>query len=238
MNEFSDVYIDESSQTKHRYLALGALIIPTNQASLFEQAMAEVRHPELPSGECAWVKVSRSKLPAYKKIVDLFFNNPVNIRYIDFHTIVVDTSKINDAKFNMGSREAGFNKEIYQLAMKMGRLYKTNMFHLYPDSRKTNSSTEELRLILNRGLAKSGDKRDWPFRRVHFRDSAQCQAIQLVDVMLGGLAFQLNGHRLKPEASPAKCELSDYILDRAGIKNAQIDTAMRGKFTIWHRQLR
>jgi hypothetical protein len=52
------------------------------------------------------------------------------------------------------------------------------------------------------------------------------------------MAYRLNGHNLVETASPAKRDLSDHILARAGITDVMRDTAQSGKFTIWHRQLR
>lgn len=236
LDAFSDVYVDETSQTQHRYLALGGLIVPTPQATLLTRDIAAARLPELPHGEMAWTKVSRAKLAAYKRVVDVFFEK-ANCSCLDFHMVVVDTSRIRDAAFNGGSRENGFNKEIYQLLRKFGRLYKRALFYVYLDKRNTKSPTEELRLILNRGIAKAGDTRDWPYRRVHFRDSSGCHILQVVDILLGAVAFHMNGHRDAAGASPAKCELSDYVLSSARIRNPLHDTAVTGRFTIWHRRL-
>jgi len=52
------------------------------------------------------------------------------------------------------------------------------------------------------------------------------------------LNAQLNGHRNKSDASPAKIELSEYILKQCGVRDVFKNTAIRGKFTIWHRELR
>jgi hypothetical protein len=235
---FSDIYIDETSQTKHRFLLLGGLIVPTSQADDFVQKVIAARLPELPSGEMGWTKVSRTKLPAYKRVVDAFFQNGADCHHLDFHCLAVDTHKQNHHAFNSGSGEIGFNKEVYQLAMKFGRLYKGRLFHCYPDNRTTSSSTEELRLILNLGMRKKGDPRDWPFRRLHFRESNESQALQVVDVLLGAVAYQLNEHHLVPGASPAKCELSEYVLKKAGITDVKKDTSVGGRFTLWHRQLK
>lgn len=184
-----------------------------------------------------WVKVSRSKLPAYKRVAEVFFANSARLRPFDFHCLAVDTSKLNHKKFNQGSGEIGFNKEIYQLARKFGRLYKDALFHCYPDERKTSHSPDELRLILNRGIAKDGDTRDWPYRRMQFRDSSKTLPLQLVDILLGAVAYRLNEHHLVEGASPAKIEMSDFILDLAGVRDVTRDTSVRGKFTIWHRRL-
>lgn len=232
----SDIYIDESSQTRLRYLVIGGIIIPTDRVNLFNTQLQKSRLPELPNGEAKWQKVSRAKLPAYKRMVDFFFDNQI-AKGCDFHSVVVDSHKVDHRRFSEGDREIGFNKEVFQLGMKFGRLY-PGLFHVYPDHRETNQGPEELRLILNRSRAKKGDKRDWPYRRCQFRHSHKCLPIQMVDIFIGGIAYRLNKHHMAPNASPAKTELSEYILSRANIADPTKDTAMSGAFTVWHRQLR
>lgn len=238
LSAIDEIYLDESSQTKHRFLLIGGIAIHAEQTAAFDAAVAASRLPELPKGEMGWTKVSRGKLPAYRRLVDLFFDNPNRFEPFDFHCLTVDTSRIRDRAFNDGSRSIGFNKEIYQMGMKFGRLYKNRLLHVYPDYRETDQSPDELRLIFNRGIKKKGDGRDWPFRRVHFRDSSAVPALQMVDVLLGAVAFRLNGHHEKPDASPAKVELSRHILERGRVRDVTRDTATAGKFTIWHRTLR
>ena len=228
-----EIYVDESSQTKHRFLVLGALVIALAASAELTRRLREARLPELPASELKWTKVSRGKLAAYRRTVDVFFD----MAEPQFHAIVVDTTKLDHNRYNKGSREIGFNKEVYQLLMKCGRLYGGN-FHVYLDRRSTGASAEDLRLILNRGIRKHGDPRDWPYRRLHFRESHQVDALQLTDLLVGALAFRINGHHQVKEASPAKLSMSEYILQRAGVSDALSDTAIRGKFTIWHRRLR
>jgi hypothetical protein len=237
-DRFSTIYIDESSQTQHRYLFLGGVVVPTRAASEFEDAISRARLPELPAGEMGWSKVSNAKLAAYLRVVDLFFENPSGIPNLDFHCLCIDTTRLDHRAYNAGSREIGFNKEVYNLAMKFARLYPGRLFHVYPDHRSTASSPEELRLILNRGAARHHRRPDWPFRRLAFRNSAEVHAIQLVDVLLGAVAYRRNAHHAAPGASPAKIALSAHVLAKAGIADVAIDTPMRGKFTIWNRVLR
>lgn len=215
---------------------LGGIICCPDAQIDIEKWFWEARGSELPSGELKWTKVSPAKLAAYKRIVDIFWERP-KIAPV-FHSAIVNMHLRNEHKYNGGSREIGFNKEIYQLLMKFGRVHRGYAYHVYPDERQTSSSTEELRLILNQGARKSQGRSDWPFRRVHFRPSHEEPMLQLTDLLIGALAFHLNGHRQAAGASHAKCELSDYILGRAGVKDAFRDTSIAGKFTIWHRQLR
>jgi hypothetical protein len=229
-----EVYVDESSQTKHRYLVLGAVVVRMTNAQALNEAIAQARLPELPSNEMKWTKVSKGKLAAYQRVADLFFDRNAEMH---FHSLFVDTTKQNHKKFNQGDSEIGFNKEVYQLSNKVGRVYSDSYFHIYPDYRDTCHSPEELRLILNRGAAKRGDKRDWPIRRMQFRNSKQIQILQLADVLIGAIAYLLNGHDKAEDANPAKVELANHIIKRAGIADITKGTARSGKFTVWPRKL-
>lgn len=231
-----EVYVDESSQNRGQELLLGALCIPLPWSAQATRMLHRSRLPELPNGEMKWGKVSLSKLAAYQRFVDRFFES-VPFFEAHFHCLCVTRAKINDAKFNDGDREVGFNKEIFQIANKCARLYPT-LFHVYPDYRDTPQNPEELRLILNRYRAKKGDRRDWPFRRCQFRDSKTTLLLQLTDILLGAVGFHVNGHNDKPDASPAKRQLASHILAHARISDCTRDTRVAGKFTIWHRNLR
>jgi hypothetical protein len=230
-----EVYVDESSQNKHRFLVLGAVVFELIDAQRIIDLIAKARLPELPNGEAKWTKVSKAKLAAYKRLVDVLFDN---LQDVHFHSLFVDTTLLDHKKFNEGDSEIGFNKEIYQLANKVAKLYPSKYFHLYPDYRDTKNSPEELRLILNRGCAKRGDKRDWPVRRCQFRNSKITLPLQLTDVLIGAIAFQLNGHNKAPNANPAKIELANCIMKRAGITDITKGTARAARFSVWPRQLR
>lgn len=217
-------------------MVMGGLIIPTAAAERANECVAELRLPELPRGEMKWGSVSRSKYAPYQRLVDAFFDDPA-FAAVDFHTTVVDTWEQDHQRFNQGDREVTFNKELYQLATKFARLYPTRLFHLYPDERETTQHPANLRDILNFGRRKKGDRRDFPYRRSHFRKSHDTPMLQVVDVLLGAVAYHVNNHIAAPNASPAKGDLARHVLARAGIRNAMRDTAKSGKFTIWHRRL-
>lgn len=236
--DISEVYIDETSQTAHRWLIIGGLIVPKCQSERLSHLITEVKERHGIGREMKWGRVSQHYLEGYREIVDLFIYQKPPIRPLDFHALAVDTSRRNEVAFNNGSREIGFNKEIYQLAQKFRRLYPDTLFHIYPDFRNSPQANEETRLILNRGASMKGDGRDWPFRRLHMLRSKRTPILQLVDILLGGLAYKMNGHFEAPGASAAKIDLSSHILKYHGIRDPHRDTHMRGKFTIWHRRLR
>lgn len=233
--EIIEIYVDESSQNKHRYLVLGAVVCEMTNSQKLADLTVKARQPELPEGEMKWTKVSKAKLPAYKRVVDVLFDN---IEEIHFHSLFVDTTQQNHARFNDGDSEIGFNKEIYQLANKIGRIYPGSYMHVYPDYRDTKNTPEELRLILCRGAAKRGDQRRWPVRRCQFRDSKTTIPLQLADVLTGAIAYQLNGHDKVAGANPAKIELAKYVMTKADIADITKGTARIARFSVWPRRLK
>lgn len=236
--DLTTIFIDETSQTAHRYFALGALVIHNTDVSLLEERIQQARMPELPNMEMGWKKVSRAKLSAYQRVVDVLFTRDIHMQPMHFHALVIDCHKLKDKIFNKGSRDVGFNKEVFQLSMKCARLYRTRLFHVYPDNRTTATPPDEIRAMLNFKLQRIGDARDWPFRRMHFRDSKQSLPLQLTDILSGALAFKMNGHYDAKDASEAKRRLCDHVLDQAGITNVMQSTTPSGRFTIWHRDLK
>lgn len=233
----SEVFIDESSQNNHAYFVMGGIIVPINCVDQLTARLLSVRVPELPKGELKWAKVSRAKLAAYLRYVNVFFSSEFK-DHVHFHSLIVPTAKQNHFRFNQGSSDIGFNKEVFQLAMKFGRQYPRSCFHIYPDQRTTTQKTEDLRVMLNRKINKIEPARDWPFRRVQFRDSSKTPILQLTDIFSGAIAYCLNRHHEARGASPAKRQLCSEILASAGIRDVYRDTSMGGKFTLWHRRLR
>jgi hypothetical protein len=160
---------------------------------------------------------------SYKKVVDAFFTFERDYRVplskaVEIHSIVVDTSKKSLRDSGDGDVEIGFNKEVYFLCAAMiGKRFKKSLFHLYPDRREITRPLSEAQKIMNLGARKHGDKREWPFRRLQFKEPEDFQALQVVDIFIGALAFRLNGHDPNSKQGAAKKRLSDYILRRAKI---------------------
>jgi hypothetical protein len=70
-SDILDVYIDESSQNNHRFLVLGCVVLTSTDATPLGDLIMRARLPDLPEKEAKWSKVSRGKLVAYKRIVDV-----------------------------------------------------------------------------------------------------------------------------------------------------------------------
>lgn len=233
--EMFDVYGDESCTSGNRFLCLGALAIQRATVPTILENLKRVRDRHNTFGEVKWSKVSRSKLDFYREYVDVFFAASCQDD-VHFRALYVDTSTFNHHGFNSGNAEIGFNKLIYQLLLhKFGREYgRTHGIEVFLDDRATKHDPEDLRPMLNNHLAKYGI-RSSPFRRIRFRDSKNCDLIQLNDVLLGVVGFKKNLHDKKTDCSEHKKALADHIITRALANEAphRLNSRQAKKFAVW-----
>jgi hypothetical protein len=92
--------------------------------------------------------------------------------------------------------------------------YRTELFHVYPDRRHARRKLWETKNFMNLAAAKWADNREFPIRRLRFEDPEKCQALQVVDILIGALAYRCNRHYEREDASPAKKALCDHIWKR------------------------
>jgi hypothetical protein len=246
---FHEVYIDESSQNQLRYMMLGGLCVPLSHSAAFEADIIAHRDKTIPIAKpdgtpriIKWEKVNAYNLASYMRVIDAYFSFPMRHKMplskdLQIHCLAVDTSKKTLKATGDGDVEISFAKEFYFLCVPLiGKRLPKALFHLYPDRRTTNQSLIEARKIMNAGARKHGDKRPWPYRELKFEDPEVKQALQVVDIVIGAIAFRLNGHYAKPGAKAAKRTLSDYILKRAKIADPYKTTPFNLKrISILHR---
>lgn len=228
------VYADESC-TSHKFLALGGIAMERDFAPVALERLKAVRDTFNTHGEVKWQKVSRSKLDFYKAYVDVFFDASATDD-IHFYALYVDTSTFNHTKYNGGKAEIGFNKLMYQLLLhKFGRKYGTDhTINVYLDDRTTKHDPEELRPMLNHDLSRWGIK-GRPFRQLRFRDSKECDLIQLNDLLVGVVGFKKNLHDKAEGCAPHKIALAQHIIRRAleNEKPHRLNSAAARHFAVW-----
>jgi hypothetical protein len=247
----TSVFIDESTTTKHRYLVIGGLVIPSEYAALFEAEMIEARGDLLPTisqqGKPRIIKWQKAKghdhLEGYGRVIDSYFRFPQKYKMpsnlnVHINCIAVDTSTKDYEQYNEGDADLGFNKQVNYLCVRIiGRKHKTSLFSVYPDKRTTKQDLLMAQSIMNFSAAKYKDEyRFMPFRRLEWAEPEQFQALQVVDIFIGALAYKLNGHYEAPNANFTKKGLCDKILKWAKIGNVFQNTPIYlPRLTLYHR---
>lgn len=230
------IYADESSQTKHRFLVLGALVL-TDKNELdgvtkkFELILLEKNLGH----ELYWGGINEKMYERYKAVIDLFFElNSLDL--LHFHALDVDTSTFNNRKFNSGENEVGFNKLIFQLLLhKCGKRYgKKDSIEVFLDRRETTQNPSDMRDMLNRTLARDHNIKSEPFLLVDFIDSKDSCFIQVCDILIGAIAYRRNEHDKKVGANTGKVRFAKYIADRAAKTHPfKLTDILAKRFTYW-----
>ncbi|HEX4407532.1 MAG TPA: DUF3800 domain-containing protein [Xanthobacteraceae bacterium] len=246
------IYIDETSQTGHRFLVIGGITMPKYLSTAFDAYMMKARaqtrlrahlNDQMELSEIGWNEVSKSEFDAYKTVMQAYFDFAQphlrsSLTGFEFHCSVVDTH-VRGRKYSGKRGEIGFNREIYFHCMTIGRRHKGNLFEVHPDQRQTEQSMDEMRKILNYGIRREFAGRPAPFRRVQFRKSHDVQALQISDIMIGAVAYRLNGHHDKGGGDDKK-QLCEFILKRSGLWNQVVSGRATekafSKFQIWVRK--
>jgi len=236
------IYVDESSQDCHRFMVQSALIVESNLVTMaldqFENARAANGLNPV-CGEIKWSKVSKAKLKAYLAVVDAFFDLN-NSDEMHWHCLIIDNSRLNHKKFNLGDADVGFNKFLYQLLLSIGRKYETqdegNMrYYVYLDERTSPQPPDTLRDILNNGLRKRWGIRYSPFRRISYADSKKERLLQPNDLILGATAFHKNGRHKVTAKDHQKAQLAAHIANHAKVKTLGFNTAhAQLRFSVWN----
>jgi len=196
-----NLYCDEASTTGARYMLIGGLWVPRQAEPAVRSALSEVRTRHNLLAEMKWTKVSQTMLPAYKDLVDVFFNNGS----LSFKCIVIDTHILDYETFHRGDKELGFYKFYYQLVSR--NLAPGNLYWLFTDERKNRKPYRlaVLKLTVNRWWKRQADIE--PLRNVEPRRSHDEDLIQLADILLGAIAYAWNQRR----GSRAKLALVAHI---------------------------
>lgn len=233
-----DVYGDESSHSGHRYMVLGALVVPTEHCSTLIERVRAVRNPRFRDQEIKWTKLSASLAACYTNIIDEIFSRIDEIG-IAYHSLIVNCSELDHRRFNDGDRDLGFNKFNYQLLVKIARYHgKDNKLYVYLDQRTTVHLPNELGNIVNAGVAKRWNIGGNPVRKCVHRASKTSTLIQVADLITGALAFHKNGHDRVNGASPHKTALANHIARKIGRTRLGSDTPKDlPHFTVWNLRL-
>jgi hypothetical protein len=231
---------DESS-TEQRFMVIGSAIIPThNHSILAEEIQAWKRERRLNlRSEFKWKKVSASYLEKYKELVTWFFEH-LRANHFNFRAHVIDTGTALYRKYGNGDMEHAFYKVYYHLlyqAIKRLSIYEDGSRVMILLDDKTNTYPFRLQVLKN--TLNSAIKRDLKIKdiisNVEFRKSSGDKIepfIQIVDILIGAIAFVRNGLYAQRAISNSKKQLVNHIEALAGTR-LSFDTAISAPFNIW-----
>jgi hypothetical protein len=165
---------------------LGSVSSAYNQVKLHTENINDLKKKHNFYAEIKWSKVSKSKLRFYLDLVDYFFATD-----LQFRTVGVEKSKINNDSFNQDYDDFYYKMYYYLLNHNLSSFYKYNV---YLDIKDTLSAykVNKLKDILN---TKFG-----VFRNVQNIRSHESIIMQMADFLMGAISYLHNDEHQQNKA--------------------------------------
>lgn len=189
MSKTFNIYCDESCHIENdhkKFMFLGSVSSAYNQVKLHTENINDLKKKHNFYAEIKWSKVSKSKLRFYLDLVDYFFATD-----LQFRTVGVEKSKINNDAFNQDYDDFYYKMYYYLLNHNLSSLYKYNV---YLDIKDTLSAykVNKLKDILN---TKFG-----VFRNVQNIRSHESIIMQMADFLMGAISYLHNDENQQNKA--------------------------------------
>lgn len=193
------VYCDESTHLPNDrcpYMLLGYICVPYPMIKEAKLAINDIKDKYHFEGEMKWSNINRKTMPMYKELVEYFFRS--NLK---FRAIVVKKSQIDENR--PGYTFNDFYFRMYYQLLHLPTADLNNAYNIYFDIKDTCSHLKlrRLREIL-------GNQTN--VRNFQFMLSKESQFIQLADVLMGAVNYNL---RVKENNIPGLSESKRSIVE-------------------------
>lgn len=219
------VFLDESSQTGHAHMVVGALFCRKVAAREIAAAMDRclLNHSQKPTKEFHWNELTKHTSQLYKDVLSMLIGFTVTQRKMRYRALVVEMAKVDWSLEKRRSREALLAKFIFTLVFGFARSFGPNIRYVVWIDKRADSLDDlemdkrTLYALNNEAKSKFGWE-DGPFASVRFVDSKKSRLIQAVDMITGAVAYETNQKHRAPDASLHRVELLEHAIERSTLK--------------------
>ena len=226
------VYADTSSHRNHTYMVAGALAFRQSRYAEFEATAQAIKSVHGITREMKWSDYRGGpKRPAYEAMIDLLFTLTEN-KQAAFHCLIAKFDEFTH-RLNPGdTSDTSANRMYFQLFLhRVCRLYGPRCkIYIYPDVGNDSRDIPKYRDGLCAAAYRRFSAAPNCIRSISPQDSKTHNTMQIVDIVIGGIAAKCNAI-----AGGHKAALADYILTRAGRKTWAVDSSRHEKYmTVWN----
>jgi hypothetical protein len=183
-----EVFCDESGlealtrKDAHLFTAIGGIWMPADFRITFKENIKSIKYKYQTKGEFKWNRVSPSYTNLYTELVNYFFDTSE----LRFRVIMIESSIVNNYRFNDKDAELGFYKFYYQLLHHW--IYDFNSYEIFIDhkiNRHKGRITELTKVLRATNLTSD-------IRWVQALPSDESVGIQMADLLTGLVAAKFN----------------------------------------------
>lgn len=226
-----NVYCDESCHLEHdgiNVMVLGAIWCPQSKLKEINTRIREIKKKSGISekAELKWTKISPAGLSVYENLIDYFFDDD------DLHfraLIIPDKSKLNHKQFHQ-THDDWYYKMYFDMLKVI--LSPRDVYEIYIDIKDTHSYRRALKLrevCCNNmyDFSKRVIKRLQPVR------SDEIQIMQLVDLLIGAIAYENRDFPIGFKKSEAKKSIINLIKKRSQYTMKKTTLLKEDKFNLF-----
>jgi len=202
-----NVFIDESGSAADEFRVAGCLII---DAALNNKIKALVRRNLGDEKQLQWNRISTRNYSAHQKVVaeilDARDRNEIQFTYA--------VARARNANWPDSQTDIGYSRAVDPLLRRCALEHRSShKLYIYPQRRRADGSLIALCRNLNR-FASNNKFAKAPIRLIEYRDSRDSLLNQVVDVLVGALAYRANARPAHSPSNSEKQRLADYIAKR------------------------
>lgn len=225
-----NIYCDESCHLENdgqRFMVLGGIICEKNNRKIINKHVLEIKNKYgvKKNAEIKWNKVSDSKLEYFKAIVDYFFST----NDLRFRAVVIDKSQLEHALFNQ-THDEWYYKMYYQLLLNLIEPKENNYIYLDIKDTKSAKKVAGVKAYLN---FKLNEFEFEPVKHIQSINSEESVIMQLADLLIGAIGYKNREIYSRENASKAKVELMNYIIEKSGYSLTKSTLLSEKKFNIF-----
>lgn len=233
MSKNYNLYIDESCHLEHdgcSVMCIGYTKIENEQYPVVKEIIKKIKLKHKTATEIKWSKLSMSRLPLYKELIDLFCSSTIAFRCV----LVKNKINLDHATYNRGDHNAFYYKMIYLLLNNKYIIQTDENYRVILDIKDTKgreSLTELDKCLCNKNEGHS------PFRYFQHIRSHENELLQLTDLFIGAIAYKARKEHQKANKSRVKCEVIDYLERKTGYSLDEGTIPWEPKFNIFDFQI-
>lgn len=207
------IYCDESCPLEYEPITLlGAIGCSYDGKKKIVQDLRNLKNKYFSNSryETKWIKVSKTKVEYYKKLIDYFYdNNDIRVRIL----VAKDKEKLNNEKYNSGDYQEWYYKMYYYL---LDRFVDSNYdyYMLYDEKDKytTFKMNKVKDIIKTKKKFRDEDHFNFKIKQI---DSRESELMQLLDVVMGAVGYKNRGfYDSISNQGEAKKEIVKYIEEK------------------------
>lgn len=227
-----NIYIDESCHLQNdgcEVMCIGyTKLAKDNYTDLKKSIKAIKLHHRSPT-EIKWNKVSLSRMPLYRSLIDFFFDAPIHFRCV----LIKNKSILDHDQFNQGDQNNFYYKTVYLLLNKSNPA-ENNQYNVLLDIKDTRGRDRLKKINEIFKNQHSGQSPFASFQHIHSHDN---ELLQLTDFFIGAITYKSRMETLKVH-SQVKLEIISYLEGKSGYQLNEGTEPWETKFNIFDFQPR